>query len=310
MKIVERDEVLQQLSMEQCMRLMRKVLLDLEEGTAQQPLRTIQALPGGNQFAFMPACLGDYFGAKVITVFPGNQVSAYPSHQGYVLLFESKHGSLLGMADGSAITQIRTGAVSGVATDLLARRDAYRLAIIGAGVQGRSHLEAMLLVREIREVYVYDISPENAQRYRQEMQEKFGVAIQVCESVEQAVRNADIICTVTPSVQPYLQKEWIQPGTHINAVGTCSPVTREITSALFAAASVYADQMEALRKESGEYLIPLQEGLIEPQHIRGTIGELLRGRISGRSSREQITLFDALGLAAEDIACARFLLTK
>ena len=286
------------------------MLLDLEEGTAQQPLRTIQALPGGNMFAFMPACLGDYFGAKVITVFPGNQVSAYPSHQGYVLLFENKHGSLLGMADGSAITQIRTGAVSGVATDLLARRDAYRLAIIGAGVQGRSHLEAMLLVREIREVYVYDISPENAQRYRQEMQEKFGVAIQVCKSVEEAVRNADIICTVTPSVQPYLQKEWIQPGTHINAVGTCSPVTREITSALFAAASVYADQMEALRKESGEYLIPLQEGLIEPQHIRGTIGELLSGRISGRSSREQITLFDALGLAAEDIACARFLLTK
>ena len=111
------------------------MLLDLEEGTAQQPLRTIRALPEGNQFAFMPACLGDYFGAKVITVFPGNQVSAYPSHQGYVLLFENKHGSLLGMADGSAITQIRTGAVSGVATDLLARRDAYRLAIIGAGVQ-------------------------------------------------------------------------------------------------------------------------------------------------------------------------------
>lgn len=309
MRIVEREEVLSRLSMERCLQLMREAFIALEQGAAKQPVRTVEPLPGGDLFAFMPAYAGDHFGAKLITVFPRNHGSAYPSHQGYVALFESAHGSMVGMAEGSAITQVRTGAVSGVATDLLANEDAHTLAIIGAGVQGRSHLEAMLLVRDIREVRIYDIHPQNALRYQQEMQQKFGIRIQVCESAEQAVRDAEIICTVTPSEQPYLRREWIRPGAHINAVGTCSPTTREVTSELFAASAVYADQMEAFRRESGEYLIPLSEGLISEDHAKGTIGGLLCGTAVGRTDREQITLFDALGLAVEDVACARFLLT-
>ena len=255
----------------------------------------------------MPACLGDCFGAKVLSAFPQNAGTQYPSHIGYVLLFEGEHGSFLGMADAAVITEIRTGAVSGVATDLLARPDAHRLAIIGAGAQGRSHLAAMTAVRDIHSVTVYDQNTQAARRYCQEMEKKFGVPVTAADSVREAVHDADIICTVTPSREPYLEAGWIAPGTHINAVGAFTPTTREVTSALVARSRLYADQVEAMRKECGEYLVPLQEGLIGPEHIVGSLGGVLLGRVPGRSSEEEITLFDALGLAVEDVACAKYL---
>ena len=225
-----------------------------------------------------------------------------------MILFETPHGQCVGMADAGAITQIRTGAVSGVATDLLARKDAKMLAIIGAGAQGRSHLEAMLCVRpQIEEVRVCDIRREAAEWYKAEMETKFGKPVTVCETVQEAVCGADIICTLTPSKEPYLEADWVKPGTHINAVGTFSPTTREVTSELMAKSSLYADQIEAMKKEAGEYLIPLQEGLITEAHIKGSIGQLLLNQVQGRTSETEITLFDALGLAVEDVICGRYL---
>lgn len=310
MIIVEAKEARQRLQMDVCIGLMREAFTSLENGTAMQPLRSINTIPGGNSFGFMPAYLGDndYFGAKIITAFHGNLGTEYPSHMGYVMMFESVHGSPVGMADCGVITEIRTGAVSGVATDLLARKDARRLAIIGAGAQGRSHLEAMLLVRPgIESVTVYDIVPQAAQRYAKEQGEKYGISITVCPDVETAVQDADIICTVTPSKEAYLQKEWIKPGAHINAVGTFTPVTREVTSELVAASKLYADQIEAMKKEAGEYLIPLSEGKITEEHIVGSIGQVLLGKAPGRENDKEITLFDALGLAVEDVICGRYL---
>ena len=307
MKIVQAEEVRQRLTMPECIALMRTSLRELEAGTYTQPLRSIALLPGGEKFGFMPAYLGDCFGAKVLSAFPQNAGTEYPSHIGYVLLFESTHGSFLGMADASVITEIRTGAVSGVATDLLARPDAHRLAIIGAGAQGRSHLAAMAAVRDIRSVAVYDQNAQAARRYCEEMAAQFGILVTAADSAREAVEGADIVCTVTPSREPYLEADWIAPGTHINAVGAFTPTTREVTSALVAKAKLYADQVEAMRKECGEYLVPLQEGLIGPDHIVGSLGDVLLGRAPGRSSEEEITLFDALGLAVEDVACAKYL---
>ncbi len=307
MKIVQAEEVRQRLTMPECIELMRTSLRELEAGTYTQPLRSIALLPGGEKFGFMPAYLGDCFGAKVLSAFPQNAGTEYPSHIGYVLLFESTHGSFLGMADASVITEIRTGAVSGVATDLLARPDAHRLAIIGAGAQGRSHLAAMAAVRDIRSVAVYDQNAQAARRYCEEMAAQFGIPVTAADSAREAVEGADIVCTVTPSREPYLEADWIAPGTHINAVGAFTPATREVTSALVAKAKLYADQVEAMRKECGEYLVPLQEGLIGPDHIVGSLGDVLLERAPGRSSEEEITLFDALGLAVEDVACAKYL---
>ena len=307
MKIVESAEVRQRLTMPVCIELMRTALKELEEGRFTQPVRSIALLPGGEKFGFMPAWLGDCFGAKVLSAFPQNAGTAYPSHIGYVMLFEAEHGSFLGMADASVITEVRTGAVSGVATDLLARPDAHRLAIIGAGAQGRSHLAAMTAVRDIRSVAVYDQNPQAAQRYGTEMSAQYDIPVTAASCAQEAVEGADIICTLTPSKDPYLEAGWIAPGAHINAVGAFTPTTREVSSAVVARARLYADQVEAMRKECGEYLIPLQEGVIGPEHIVGSLGDVLLGRAPGRTDSQEITLFDALGLAVEDVMCARYL---
>ena len=309
MIVIEKEEVEQKLTMPICIGLMRTVLQDDAEGKSRQYLRTVTPLPGNNLLGFMPAYLGtgDYFGAKVITVFPGNHQAGLPSHQGSVLLFDAEHGALRFMADGDAITQIRTGAVSAVATDLLARPDAKRLALLGAGAQGRSHLEAMALVRRLTEVTVWDVRPENARRFAAEMAEKAGCPIRACSCAEEAVRDADIICTLTPSPTPVLESSWVKPGAHINAVGACSATARELSSDLVARCLLYGDSIESVEKESGDYLIPLSEGVIQKGHLRGTIGQLLCGEITGRTSAQDVTLFDALGLAIEDVACAKYL---
>ncbi len=311
MIIVEAKEVFKRLTMEKCIDLMKTALAELAAGKYVQPLRSINKLPHGNSFGFMPAYLGDdsYFGAKIITAFEKNLGTQYPSHMGYVMMFDSQHGAPIGMADASAITQIRTGAVSGVATDLLARKDAHKLAIIGAGAQGRSHIEAMVIVREITEVTVYDIRQESAVRYAEEMSQTYKIPVQVCSSVEEAVAQADIVCTLTPSKEPFLEADWIKPGTHINAVGTFSPTTREVTSELVVKSKLYADQVEAMLKESGEFLIPKSEGLIDDSHIRGSIGDIILGKVPARENNTDITLFSALGLACEDVMCGKFLLT-
>lgn len=309
MEQMDKRQVLRRLSMAGCIGLMRTVLQDDAEGKSRQYLRTVTPLPGNNLLGFMPAYLGtgDYFGAKVITVFPGNHQAGLPSHQGSVLLFDAEHGALRFMADGDAITQIRTGAVSAVATDLLARPDAKRLALLGAGAQGRSHLEAMALVRRLTEVTVWDVRPENARRFAAEMAEKAGCPIRACSCAEEAVRDADIICTLTPSPTPVLESSWVKPGAHINAVGACSATARELSSDLVARCLLYGDSIESAEKESGDYLIPLSEGVIQKGHLRGTIGQLLCGETTGRTSAQDVTLFDALGLAIEDVACAKYL---
>ena len=305
MLLIEEKQVREILTPEKCVAAMRQAFMDLENGKYDMPQRLICKLPNTAAFGFMPAYVGDYFGAKVIAAYAPNMGTEYPSHIGYVMLFESEHCTVSGLIEAGSITEIRTGCVSAVATDLLAKKDAHCLALIGAGAQARSHLAAIRLIRPVDQVRVFDLNEKASLRFQQEAEEKYGLPVTVCASVEEAVREADIICTLTPAKEAYLTKAMVRPGTHVNAVGTFSPVTREAASDLVAAARLYSDHTPACRKESGEYLVPLQEGLIREDHILGSVGELLLGRAPGRQTDSDITLFDALGLAVEDIAAAR-----
>lgn len=305
MIIVEEKEVREILTPEKCTQAMKQAFMDLENGKCDMPQRLICRMPNTAAFGFMPAYVGAYFGAKVITAYAPNMGTQYPSHIGYCILFESEHCTVAGLIEAGSITEIRTGCASAVATELLARKDAHRLAFIGAGAQARSHLAAIRLIREITEVTVYDRSEAASTRFAEEMTALYGIPVKVCQSAADAVAEADIICTVCPAKEAYLTREMVKPGVHINAVGTFSPVTREVASDLVAAARLYSDYTPACRKESGEYLIPLQEGLIGEDHIVGSVGELLLGKVPGRQSNEDITIFDALGLAVEDVASAK-----
>jgi ornithine cyclodeaminase len=280
----------------------------LARGDALQPLRNIVRLPGGTgMLGVMPAALGagEGLGAKVLTVFLANHGSAFDSHQGAVLYFEGTHGSLQAILDASAVTAIRTAAVSALATRLLARTEAAELAILGAGVQAITHLEAMLVVRPIRRVRVWTRTLRHAQDFAARAGARHGLPVEACATARDAVRDADIVCTVTSSREPVLLGEWIPPGTHLNAVGSSLPTTRELDSAAVARARLFVDRRESTIHEAGDYLIPLAEGRITEGHILGELGDLLLGRAVGRADSGDITLFKSLGLGLEDVASAR-----
>ena len=285
MKIIEREEILRRLTPAWCIGLMRDCLSQLEEGRAVQYLRTVTPLPSGDIMGYMPAAVSGAFGAKVITVFHHNSEKGLPSHQGSVLLFDGETGTLQAMLDGGAITEIRTGAASAVATDLLAIRE----------------------IRKLREVRVWSPSLESDTRFAREMGELTGLPVRICASAKEAAEGADILCTLTPSKTPVLEREWLKPGAHVNAVGACSADARELTGELVRDSVFYCDSVESVMAESGDFLIPLREGLFGEEHLRGTLGELLLGRKPGRTSPEEITVYESLGLAVEDIACAEAL---
>ena len=310
MKIIDAKQVKELVSAKECVEVMKQALMDLEQGKCIMPARRIDVMPNTALLGYMPAYSEDYFGAKLLTAYGKNTGTQYPSHMGFEILFESEHCSPVGLVDAGAVTEVRTGAVSAAATDALARKDAHTLGIIGAGAQARSHTAAMVTIRDITAISVYDIRKEAAEKFAKEMSEKYGIPVTVADSVREAVKDKDIVCTVTPSKEAYLTLDMIAPGTHVNAVGTFSPTTREAASDLVAASKLYADQVSAMKSESGEYLIPLHEGLFTEDHIQGSIGQLLLGQIEGRTNDQEITLFDALGLAVEDLYCAKLAYLK
>jgi len=226
------------------------------------------------------------------------------------MLFSRETGEMIALMNASEITAIRTAAVSAVATRLLAREDAHQLAIIGAGVQARTHLAALNEVCSIKHARIACRNIERAQELVREMQPRFAFPIEPVKSNEEAVRGADLIVTATSSQEPVLYKDWISPGAHVNAIGTHSPNSREIDSATMAAARIFVDRRESALNEAGDYLLAANEGLINAESIVGEIGELLIGTKQGRNSVDEITLFKSLGLAIEDVACAEYLYQK
>lgn len=311
--IVNQDEVRALLPMNECIEVMAEALKTLARGDVILPLRPVMRLPDpSNALILMPAYLGApaALGLKVITIFPGNAGSEFDSHPGVVMLFDTEHGQPLAIMDASEITAIRTAAVSGVATRLLAREDAADLALLGSGVQARTHLDAMLAVRPVRRVRVWSRTPERARAFAEAAARRHNQPVEPVSTAGDAVEGAGLICTTTASSEPVLLGEWIAPGAHINAVGSSVAATRELDTAAVARSRMYVDRRESTVNEAGDFLIPKREGAFGDEHIRGELGELLLGSVQGRTTPEQITLFKSLGLAIEDVAAARYIFTK
>ncbi len=308
--IVTHTEVEQLLPMADCIELMAETLASLTSGEMLQPLRmVVRPTDSLGLMALMPAYRSTnnpVYGLKTICVFPGNVAEGKDAHQGGVLLFSGSTGELLALINASAITALRTGAVSAVATRVLALPAACELAIIGAGIQARSHLAAIACVRRIKKARVVSRTFEHAHRLSEEASSQYPFPVTAVPAIEEALDGADIVVTATTSHDPVLRYEWITPGAHINAVGTYSPAAREIDTATMAAASLFVDRRESAVNEAGDYLLAAQEGAVGPEHIKAELGEVLIGIKPGRSSADEITLFKSLGLAVEDLAAAEY----
>ncbi len=311
--IVDHEQVEQWLPMDACMDVMEQAFIALSRGRAVNPLRQLMWLADkAGLLAMMPADPGDgrVMGIKAISVFPGNHGTEYDSHQGAVLLFETGNGRLLAMLDAGKITAIRTAAVSGVATRLLARKDAVELAILGSGVQAATHIDAMRQARNIQRVRVWSRTPGHARQFAAREAKRCNLCVQAVDSAREAVDGADIICTVTAAGEPVLQGDWVAPGTHINAVGSSVPFARELDTAAVVKSKLFVDRRESTLNEAGDFLFPKKEGAIDDDHILGEIGDLLAEKIKGRTSPEDVTLFKSLGLAMEDVAAAHYIYRK
>jgi ornithine cyclodeaminase/alanine dehydrogenase-like protein (mu-crystallin family) len=304
--VLGHDEVKRLLPMDECVELMENVLADLARGSVWQPLRFVVRPPEEpSLMGLMPAHRsepGASYGLKVVCIFPSNAERGIDLHQGGVLLFDGETGSLRAVVDASAVTATRTAAVSAVATKLLARKDARRLAILGSGVQARSHLEAMTVVRELESARVWSRTPERGQAFAAEAQAP--LPVEAAETVEEALRDADVVVTATSAREPIVRREWLAPGAHVNAVGSSIPTARELDADAVAAGVLFADARESMLNEGGDYLFAVQEAGIGPDHIRAELGEILIGAGEGRRSDDELTIFKSLGLAVEDLASA------
>jgi ornithine cyclodeaminase/alanine dehydrogenase-like protein (mu-crystallin family) len=315
--VLSADDVSTLLPMRECIDVMRDALAALARGKALVPLRMVMRMPDASGFlGLMPGHIAPddgrdgALGMKAVSVFPGNAARGIDTHQGAVLLFEPDTGRLSALMDGATITAIRTAAVSGVATDLLARPDAGELALLGAGVQARTHLDAIAAVRTLRRVRVWSRNPEHATELVKQAAGRVAATIDAVPTAEAAVRDADVVATVTASPQPILQRAWLKDGVHINAVGSSIPTTREVDTATMAAVRLFVDRRESAVNEAGDILIPMREGAFAADHIQAELGDVIIGKDPGRRSDAELTLFKSLGLAVEDVAAAAFVLKK
>ena len=310
--VVGHDDVKRLLPMEECIELMASVLADLARGAVWQPLRFVVRPPDEpSLMGLMPAHRSEptaSYGLKAVCIFPSNAARGIDLHQGGVLLFDGETGVLRALVDASAITATRTAAVSGVATKALAREDARELAILGSGVQARSHLEAMAAARPFERARVWSRTAEHAAAFAAEAEVSFPV--EAVESAEEAVHAADVVVTATSSREPIVRRDWLAPGAHVNAVGSSIPTARELDADTVAASALFADARESMVNEGGDYLFAVREAGIGPDHIRAELGEVLTGSGQGRLADDELTVFKSLGLAAEDLAAAEHVYTR
>ncbi len=321
---LDAEAVARHLTMEMTLEAVEEAFRAVSSGGAIQPVRTHLHLPEERgQFLVMPGHLASppALGAKLLTLVPGNEARGLPTHQSLIVLFHPETGMLRALVESDGVTAARTGAASAVATRCLARSDASELALLGAGLQARSHLEAMLAVRPIRRVRVWSRTRARVDAFlawgrawleAQEGQSQRNESVELVAAAtpEEAVRGTQLICTLTASPTPILKGEWLEPGVHVNAIGAHTPTTRELDSAAVARSRCFVDQREAALAEAGEFRIPMDEGRIEEDHILAEIGQLLKGEVEGRTGPRDRTLFKSLGLAAQDLATATRLVER
>ncbi len=293
----------------ECIEAMAQALTALARGEAVVPLRSMLWTPGREGLlGVMPGYLAGsppLLGIKVISFFPGAHEVGLDSHQGSVLLFEAQYGAPLAILDAATVTAIRTAAVSALATRLLARPEASDLAILGAGVQAWHHLAAVREVRRLAQVRLWNRTAARAEALAARARAELGLEVEVAASAQAAVEGADIVCTTTASRQPVLRGAWLAPGTHVNAVGSSMPAAQEVDGETVARSLVFADRRESALAESGDLLGAVRDGAVADVRIEAELGDVLLGRHPGRRSAEEITLFESLGLAVEDVAAAR-----
>ncbi len=306
MRFIDRDEVTRRLTYEVCIPLIRDAMIAFSRGQTLQHLRSILTLSDGRFLGIMPGALGanDPFGAKLISVFQGNATAGRQSHQGLVILFDPITGEPVCAVHAGEVTAIRTAAASAVATDALARKDTRRLTILGTGEQAASHARAISKVRPLESITVWGRSPDHAHALASRMQAELALPIRASASVEEAIADADIICTVTAAAEPILKGAWIGPGTHVNVVGSGVAGPAEVDNDLVVRSRFFADSREGVLQQGGEFLRAKAAGLVDDSHIVGEIGEVLAGRIAGRRSPDEITVYKSLGHVVQDLASA------
>jgi ornithine cyclodeaminase len=304
-RLLSEGDVTALLPIDAVMEPMEQALRRFSAGEVVQPVRTV--LPIGSEFfGVMPAYVRNppILGAKLVSVFPRNTAVHLPTHLATVLLFSPDTGALLAVVGGSYITEVRTAAVSAVSANLLARDDAARLAIIGSGTQARSHLRALEQVFELSEVRVWSPTAEHQAAFIEEMEPSTTARLIGVDSAEQAVLTADIVVLATSSPEPVVQSEWIKSGTHVISVGACRPDQREMDPALVSRGRLFVDSRAAALAESGDVVMAIQEHRFVASHIVGELGELIDGKVEGRRSPREVTIFKSLGLAVEDVVAA------
>jgi ornithine cyclodeaminase/alanine dehydrogenase-like protein (mu-crystallin family) len=305
--VLSEHDVRTLLDMESCIAAMEDVLARLAADELYNPLRFVMRPPASALMGFMPAYRGGgnpLFSLKEIVVAPGNTDRGLDPHQGAVLLHDGVTGELRAILNASAITEIRTAAVSGVATKQLARGDARVVAVLGSGVQGRSHVDAMQTVLDDPVIRIWSRNPAHAEALALETHSL------VAGTIEEALDGAGIVCTTTAAREPIVQRAWLAPGTHVNAVGSSIPTVRELDAETVAASSFFVDRRESTLNESGDYLFAVEEAGIGPDHILAELGELLTGAHPGRADDTELTVFKSLGIAAEDLAAAELCVAR
>jgi len=301
------------LPMVEAVQVMKEVFAAVSRGQAVMPLRQHLEIPQHQGVVlFMPSYLPqqDCVGMKTITLFDRNPAAGLPRIQALVLLLDASNGRPLAVLEGTYLTALRTGAACGAASDLLARPNASQVALLGAGVQARTQLEAIRAVRAIGEAVIYDVSASRAAAFATDLQADPGLTVRVAASAADAVGRADIICTATTSATPVFADRDLPPGVHINAIGSYQPQVQEIPVETVIRARVVVDQRQSALAETGDLMIPIQQGLFSADRIHAEIGEIVAGFKSGRQSVEEVTLFKSVGLAVQDAAAAVKVLRK
>lgn len=295
------------LTMDDLIATMGEALADFSAGRVIQPLRTVMEVGRDKSFyGVMPASLPGRpaLGTKLVSVFESNSARGLTTHLATIVLMDPETGALLAVMDGRYITEARTAAVSAVSVQHLARPGAGVLALIGSGVQARSHLEAISRVRPLREVRVWSPNAGRVQAFVNVMQPGSAAPIAAAASAEEAVRGADIVALVSSAKEPVVHGDWIADGAHVCAVGACRPTQREMDAALVARADLYVDSRQAALSEAGDIVLAIRDGAIDASHILAELGDVVSGREPGRTSATAVTIFKSLGMAVEDVAAA------
>ncbi len=316
LRILARNDVRRAVSMAQAIEIVKEAFAQLSAGQAVVPIRTqLEVARHEGVTLFMPAYLqkSDDLGVKIVSVFPRNLERGLPTIHALVAVVDAGTGCPAAVMDGTYLTALRTGAASGAATDLLARTDARVAAVFGAGVQGRTQLEAVCQVRNIEKAWVYDVNREAAKKYAEEMRGRGGRIpgdIVVASSPTEAVREADIICTATTARTPVFADADLKAGVHINAVGAFTPQMQEVPEETIGRAKLVVDSREACWAEAGDLIIPRQKGLISAGDIYAELGEIAAGTKPGRENDQEITFFKSVGNAVQDVSVARKVLEE